>query len=36
MIIGYRIDNHELGQIIFVRSVVAMPSYHVKRGMFLK
>ena len=36
MIKGHRINDHELCQVIFIRIVVAMPAYNIKRGVVLQ
>ena len=36
MVKGHSIDDHELGEVILVGIVVAMPRYHIKGGVALK
>ena len=35
MIVCDRVDDHKIGQIVFIGSVISMPSYHIKGTVIL-
>jgi hypothetical protein len=35
VIVSDRVDDHKIGQIVFIGSVISMPSYHVERTVIL-